>query len=338
MIRERKIDYIKGVGILFVLLGHVPEIPIELRKLIYSFHMPLFYVIFGYNFNFENLKETKINYFIKMIRKYLFPYFKFAIFFLIIYSLLLNLVRVLVLHEISFLELYYDLLKKIIGIVWSRGTTEWLPNSSPLWFLTSIYSISLILYYIYDKNKKLNLKRAILVILIGIFFSYLKPLLYLSHSTLFETLPLNFDTAMIGSIFAIIGVKLKNIKSLNVKRKEIILGIIFFIITTYYNGNVGYDGNNYHNFILTILSGLLGSLLCFKFGEYLDKYYSIKILEILGKNTLYLMAYDYTLNFILNRFNIKFWIIYFSIKIFLALILIVIKYKNFDKIIGRKIK
>ena len=38
--KEKRIDYIKGIGILFILLGHTPEIPIELRKVIYSFHMP----------------------------------------------------------------------------------------------------------------------------------------------------------------------------------------------------------------------------------------------------------------------------------------------------------
>ena len=50
-------DILKGLGILFVILGHsVPDFPVNLRadflsgtieKLMYSFHMPLFFICAG---------------------------------------------------------------------------------------------------------------------------------------------------------------------------------------------------------------------------------------------------------------------------------------------------
>ncbi|MDP3446737.1 MAG: acyltransferase family protein [Eubacteriales bacterium] len=38
----------KGIGILLVVLGHVPTILKELAKIIYPFHVPLFFFVSGY--------------------------------------------------------------------------------------------------------------------------------------------------------------------------------------------------------------------------------------------------------------------------------------------------
>lgn len=328
MIRERKIDYVKGLGIILVLTGHIPSIPFEIKKIIYSFHMPLFYMLYGYNFNLNNLCNSKINYLKLMLKKYLVPYFYFNFIFLIVYTLFLNLIKIIVLKESSLLIMKRDLIKKIIGILYSRGTVEWLPNSSPLWFLTSIFSISIILYYIISINGNkqiLNKKRLVLIFLCGIFFSYIKPLFRLYNSTLLEVLPFNFDTAMIGVIYTILGIKLKNKKNIKIKKKWYLVLIIFFIISIYWNKIISYDGNEYYNLVLTLISGSLGSILIFKVGEWIEKNYFFKILEILGKNSLYLMAFDYTFNFILNIFGVKNFFIYFLGKIVLALCIIYMK-------------
>ncbi len=47
---NNRIDYIdiaKGIGILLVLLGHMVPVGEDLRAMIYSFHMPLFFLLFG---------------------------------------------------------------------------------------------------------------------------------------------------------------------------------------------------------------------------------------------------------------------------------------------------
>ena len=47
------IDAAKGIGIIAVVVGHVVEPTGYLARTLYSFHMPLFFVISGYLFNFE---------------------------------------------------------------------------------------------------------------------------------------------------------------------------------------------------------------------------------------------------------------------------------------------
>ena len=55
--RQVEFDILKGIGILFVILGHsVPDFPVNLRadglsrtmeEIVYAFHMPLFFICAG---------------------------------------------------------------------------------------------------------------------------------------------------------------------------------------------------------------------------------------------------------------------------------------------------
>ena len=52
------IDLAKGIGIILVLIGHSKFLPITLKNYIYSFHMPLFFILSGYVFsNKYNFKD-----------------------------------------------------------------------------------------------------------------------------------------------------------------------------------------------------------------------------------------------------------------------------------------
>lgn len=50
-VRDTYIDIAKGIGMLLVIYGHLAERSDFLRIIIYSFHMPLFFIISGYYFN-----------------------------------------------------------------------------------------------------------------------------------------------------------------------------------------------------------------------------------------------------------------------------------------------
>lgn len=85
--RYIQIDYAKGLGILLVVLGHaIQEIHrkgvnndfiVTVLDWIYSFHMPLFFVLSGLGFNFKYCRQQTINCFeeIKSFsRRLLIPY------------------------------------------------------------------------------------------------------------------------------------------------------------------------------------------------------------------------------------------------------------------------
>lgn len=69
------IDQLRGIAIFLVILGHV-ELPDKINGLIYSFHMPLFFIITG--LTMKNKKLLQINmkkYVISQIKHLLIPYF-----------------------------------------------------------------------------------------------------------------------------------------------------------------------------------------------------------------------------------------------------------------------
>lgn len=69
------IDQLRGISFFFVILGHV-ALPKELQSLIYSFHMPLFFMISGLTVNREKIINTPIkDYIVKQTRGLLIPYF-----------------------------------------------------------------------------------------------------------------------------------------------------------------------------------------------------------------------------------------------------------------------
>lgn len=70
----------KGIGILLVIIGHQDGVPIEIKHLIYAFHMPLFFILAGYFYKPKNISNQIINDFKRLI----LPYLVVSLFFLIV--------------------------------------------------------------------------------------------------------------------------------------------------------------------------------------------------------------------------------------------------------------
>ena len=82
--REAAYDILKGIGIVWVILGHMPGIiPPQFRYWIFSFHMPAFFFVSGHLCKVN--KNTPIKtYTIKKIRSLLLPYAIYSGIFLLI--------------------------------------------------------------------------------------------------------------------------------------------------------------------------------------------------------------------------------------------------------------
>ena len=51
------VDWTKIIGIFLVTLGHGNLVSVELNTFIYSFHMPLFFILSGILFKYRNFIE-----------------------------------------------------------------------------------------------------------------------------------------------------------------------------------------------------------------------------------------------------------------------------------------
>lgn len=69
------IDQLKAIGFIFVILGHM-KMDSTVKSYIYSFHMPLFFMISGLTLNTEKILNTSFkDYFKKLFQRMVIPYF-----------------------------------------------------------------------------------------------------------------------------------------------------------------------------------------------------------------------------------------------------------------------
>lgn len=129
--RELWIDVCRGIGMIFVLIGH-SEPPF--KWLIFGFHLPLFFMISGYLYKDKDENETG-PYVAKLFRRYIVPYFVLCAINLVIQS-----IRVAIEDTLT-----WSMFRRYLVDIFYSG--EWLPNCLPLWFLTALF-ISMILLHL----------------------------------------------------------------------------------------------------------------------------------------------------------------------------------------------
>lgn len=86
--RNVVVDFLKGLGILLVVMGHCDVGP-NVSKLIYSFHMPLFFFLSGIVYK-DKICSMKC-FFLHKAKGILYPYYVLG-FCIILYNTILDLV------------------------------------------------------------------------------------------------------------------------------------------------------------------------------------------------------------------------------------------------------
>ena len=215
--------------------------------------------------------------------------------------------------------------KYIIGILYSRGKTTWMPNCSPLCFLTCIFC-SLVLFGIVQKIKSIYLR--IIIVITACAISDV-----LSLSNCFK-LPWNVDTAFMGILFIYVGYLIKRTKLFERVNKVsniglvLILSISLIISKICVSKNpieyVSFDDNRYGN-VLLMISGAVSLcfaifVLCYKIQW---KGLIAKCLSYLGKHTLFIMGFDYfagTIAYDVLKIKYENWLLVFLIKMIILTI------------------
>jgi fucose 4-O-acetylase-like acetyltransferase len=141
-LRLHWIDALKGFGIILVVFGHY-VLPIALDTYIFSFHMPLFFFISGFLFNFPKYAESTANFVKGRLFSIIVPYFGFAVLTCLLYFLLDEIFSPGVVG-IKFFE--GDILYIIYSILYA--TTSKISYNTPLWFLTCLFVTEMLFYWL----------------------------------------------------------------------------------------------------------------------------------------------------------------------------------------------
>lgn len=280
MKRENWIDALKGVGIVLMVVGHADS-PVRIEKMIYGFHMPLFFIIAGYlyeetKWNNKGLKELVR----KRFRSYIIPYFVFGC-----CNLILNFGVEVLLYKNSFKGGIVLLIEHTFWLLYSYGLADKMPNCTPLWFLPCIFLCTVFFFFLAKVNN--------IIIKSSIYIGCLLIELILMKYVAFQ-LPWHIDVALLGVIFMQVGLSLKTIGVEKIRWYVVIVLAGLAIILINLNIKVDMNTNCIGNPILFFVGAILAVTVMMKLANY--KIINNEILVYLGKNTIVIMAFNYFFN------------------------------------------
>ncbi len=243
--------------------------------------MSLFFVLSGYLFRTD---RTFLELLSRIVARYIVPYFILCG---------INLLIEILLHSLAKMD--YDIPHFVLGILYSRGTVEHMPNCTPLWFLTALSSALVIYFWITRiPSRILSLSAVISCSLISLALDkYECP-----------KLVWNIDTALMGVLFLEVGRTIREsdltgiFGRLNTTAKEWAILITLFLgasaIHLNYR-NVNFDNNRYGNYILMVVGAVsvCSALFCL---AHETSALRLGFLQYLGRHTLFIMSFDYFSN------------------------------------------
>ncbi|MBQ5560801.1 MAG: acyltransferase family protein [Lachnospiraceae bacterium] len=274
------IDYAKGLGILFVYYGHLGNPPG--RDWIYSFHMPLFFILSGM---LIKLKNEQMNTLIENIRKkartILYPYVSFSIILLTVSSILFFGIKytswIVRTKQQAFQNLYSTLIGSGIGT---------------LWFLIALFFGEIVLLWVLKNKIRLVCSFLIAflsVILLWRFENDINALNYYVYE-----IARVYYLAVFSFLFVSVGYYLFGNINKVIKCEKIMRSAIVFIGALVINVicvklNIAVDLHNLEigNPMLYFLGALSGTICVILVCSHLN---NLLLLDFFGKNSLLLMA------------------------------------------------
>lgn len=331
------VDLVKGTGIILVMIGHSGMFTFIkdntlLTTIIYSFHMPLFFIIAGF------FMKDKVD-LVKLVKRLLFPFIIASVFWVFIASFLVQLPTYFRSHELY--PYNYDFilqLKKFLKAIFFATRVDIIGTG--LWFLVALFVGRIIWYFLHGL---LKLKITFWYILVVFSLNYLLYKYLTLNETYFYWM---WPQSILTYFFMLIGnyYYVQNYTSKTGYLDVIILGVITsFIILS--NGRIDISSfklNNYSSFIFVAISGFI---IVYKISFLVKEYSNLikKFLLWCGKESLnILLVHPFLLAIIpyvlMANFNIKdvYSRLEYLLLIYLLVFIIVYLYRKLRIYIGGK--
>lgn len=275
---KQRIDYIdiaKGVGILLVLWAHL-YVCDYVHSAIYLFHMPLFFFISG--MFYRNPTGCKV-YVQKTLRKYVYPY----AFFLLAFIPLTLILEVLENGggKIEFVKMF------------SATTTN-----KPLWFLMVLCAMNVI----YSALHRLPAMRHAVCLLL--FAAAYYCVCYGVHvPPVFCRIGLSLLFYWLGHLYS----SQSRVRIESQKKYAIPLVIAYFVVSYFVTGTDIYLLKVNPNPLLFVLAAVVGTFMTLSVSHCLNAFPqnpAVRLLKLLGTNSLYIFAVHWPLLHVLQLCNI----------------------------------
>ena len=270
--RSATLDIAKAIGIALVVFGHnwaVMHEKGEMFRVVFSFHMPLFFFLSGVLMRgTDSLGYLTTARFQSLLK----PYF--------VTLLLVGLVK-LAPKWLKAQSSPHDAWLYLNGIFYATGQTiDWVP----LWFLPHLFIVSMTAHLV---AKAIRVKVAMIVCslgLLGIGVKLLSP----------QGLPWSVDLVPITLSFYLAGYSCREfVKSMTFNAAAFtMVALVFFMLHFFLDETIDLNLRFYGDFITTSIQAYSGIYLCFSLSVFLSRFKTpARILSYIGTGTLFILIF-----------------------------------------------
>jgi acyltransferase len=285
------IDYAKFIGIYLVVLGHGNLSELH-TNFIYSFHIPLFFLLSGYLFSEDKYANYKV-FLRNKTQQLLLPYFVFNI---ITFLLWLIFSRDRSNEGFASLHSY----RPVLGMFYGNGIDDFMIHAVSLWFIICLFTVEHI-YFAFFSRKQTGTK-----VLLMVLFAIIG---YADHVWNLPRLPWGVNIALTAVVFFAIGNTFKIVIKQYIELRPIFHAVLFllFFIAVYgiavYNSRVDINLRMYGNYYpLYYLGGVAGSLMVLSFSKLLSMLWgNVKLVMFIARNTIPIIAFNFIVYHLLSR-------------------------------------
>ena len=272
-------DIAKGIGIICVILGHMGID--DVGSIIYSFHMPMFFLISGYFMKEYSLREV----FQKRSRRLLPPYFLTCI-MVIVLDTLKNLISVL-LHKKTGNYLICKVFYWLYAMVYGAGTEHIEPFRivpiGAVWFLLALLWASCIVCFA-EKRKYSE------IIILGF-------ALVGFYSSKIIWLPWSVQAGMTSALFMFVGLQLKRSEFFEIARSKVQNCTLFVACLVIWinemcieNFDLSIARNSFPNGFFDVIGSVCGSICMILISGAIARVQVFHVLSWFGKNSLIILC------------------------------------------------
>jgi polysaccharide biosynthesis protein PslL len=280
--RLTHIDIARGIGILLVVAGHnwiILSSKGELYRIVYSFHIPLFFVLAGTFFNPNKSFSLTLK---EKFQTLLVPYF------------FTSLVVELIALAFNFkLDLF---LKSLFWVVYGTGTQmRWVG----FWFPTHLFLVSIFSWGVFNLFKKFDTKRyvQIFILLALLTIGWLSIRVFWKMpigGMKVNGLPFSADLLLISSFYFMLGSFSQGwIKERDFRLAPfVIFSLIFFGLHAFTDVTTDLNLRLYNNLVIATVLAITGSFIVVEISKFLARFaIAEKVFGYFGKYSLIILIF-----------------------------------------------
>jgi acyltransferase len=267
------IDALKAIAIILVVIGHSPGIQgySYIVKYIYSFHIPLFFLISGILFDAKMVENDLSPFLKKQARGLLIPYFAWGFLTYIPWYVIAR-------HFGSYPDL--DPIKPLLGMLYGTGSGTWLIHNGALWFLPCLF-VTRVIFFATIKFVPRSFLPIVLAFLMALGFVCVKLVPF--------PLPWGLDIGLIAIGFFGVGFLLKDrLLSFRLPSATYLIGILSILalihfIAVFNNARISFAERAFGDILLFLGEASVGIAFWFVIAKMIP---TSSIISLIGESTM----------------------------------------------------